>query len=269
MVPVYEEQKEGLYIIRKKTKHIPPHLHNTMEFIYVTEGTLELGIGQDFYHMEEGEFAVVFPDIIHHYQVFSTGNNKACYAWALPVLGGQFASIMQKYCPADPVIKKEKVHPDIVNAIQRLLENSRSENKDSIVNQAYVQILLARSIKHFQLVEKSSVESNDIIYQTIAYIARNFKEELSLDIVSRDLGVSKYSLSRVFSGTFHRNFNQYLNEQRLNYVTNLLECTDKSITDICLDAGFESQRTFNRAFRERYKMTPREYRELYQKQYIL
>ena len=47
-----------------------------------------------------------------------------------------------------------------------------------------------------------------------------------------------------------------------------MECTDKSITDICLDAGFESQRTFNRVFREGYKVTSREYRNLYREQYI-
>ena len=32
--------------------------------------------------------------------------------------------------------------------------------------------------------------------------------------------------------------------QRLNYVTIHLECSDESITDICMNAGFESQRTF-------------------------
>ena len=47
-----------------------------------------------------------------------------------------------------------------------------------------------------------------------------------------------------------------------------MECTDKSITDICLDAGFKSQRTFNRVSRERYKVTPREYRNLYREQHI-
>ena len=111
------------------------------------------------------------------------------------------------------------------------------------------------------------MESNDIIYQTVSYIAKHYKEEISLETIARDLGINKYALSRVFSGTFHRNFKQYLNEQRLNYVCVHLECTDKSITDICLDAGFESQRTFNRVFRERYKVTPREYRNLYREQY--
>ena len=47
-----------------------------------------------------------------------------------------------------------------------------------------------------------------------------------------------------------------------------MECTDKSITDICLDAGFESQRTFNRVSRERYKVTSMKYRNFYREQYI-
>ena len=47
-----------------------------------------------------------------------------------------------------------------------------------------------------------------------------------------------------------------------------MECTNQSITDICMDAGVESQRTFNRGFRERYKVTSREYRNLYHEQYI-
>ena len=91
---------------------------------------------------------------------------------------------------------------------------------------------------------------------------------MALDRMARDLGISRFTLSRVFSGTFHRNFNQFLNEQRLNYVTIHLECSDEIIKDICMNAGFESQRTFNRVFRERYRMTPREYRTSYKEKYL-
>jgi len=75
-----------------------------------------------------------------------------------------------------------------------------------------------------------------------------------------DLCVSKYVLSRLFAKTFHSNFNKYVNDIRLNYATTLLESRKDSIINIGLDAGFESQRTFNRVFKERYKITPREYR---------
>lgn len=48
-----------------------------MEIVCVTKGTLELGVGQELYHMETGDIGVVFPDVIHHYQVFSSEVNEA------------------------------------------------------------------------------------------------------------------------------------------------------------------------------------------------
>lgn len=173
MFPVYEEKKKNLHIHLRTSAHASPHLHNSIEFIYITEGTLELGMGQELYHMEKGDFAVIFPDVIHHYQVFSPGENKAVYLWAKPVLTGQFADIIQNSCPEDPVIKKEQVHPNIVNAVRCLRANRKEKDDNLAVEQAYVQI-----------------------------------------------------------------------------------------------SGFESQRTFNRVFRERYRMTPREYRTLYKEKYL-
>lgn len=262
MISVYEDKREKIHITHKLSKHFPPHLHDTLEFVYVTDGTLELGIGQEFFHMEKGDFGVIFPDMIHHYQVFSKEESKAFYLFSPRSYAAKFRDVMQEYCPQNPVIKKKKVHPDITNAIRCLNKDTRD---NPLVDQAYVQILMARSMPCFELTERACVGSSDLIYQTIAYVAAHFKEEMTLDTMAKDLGVSGSVLSRVFSSTFHKNYNQYLNEQRLNYAVSMLECPDQSITDICLDAGFQSQRTFNRVFRENYKMTPREYRNLCKK----
>ena len=265
MVPIYDEKKEKLYMIHKFSQHFPPHLHESPEFIYVTNGTLELGINQDFFHMEKGDFAIVFPNVIHHYQVFSSCTNSAIYIYPPLSLTGPFRSDLQKYSPRNPVISRKQVHLDVLNAIECL---DYENNINPIIEQAYVQIILARSMPLLEL-EDRCVDNGDIIYQTVSYIAGHFKEDLSLDKLARDLGVSKFSLSRVFSATFHKNFNQYLNEQRLNYVCSMLEYSDDPITDICLDAGFQSQRTFNRAFQEVYRMTPREYRNRYKERYLV
>lgn len=265
MISVYEEKTKKLYIVHKVSKHSPPHLHDAPEFVYVTDGTLELGIGQEFFHMEKGDFGIIFPDMIHHYQVFSKEKSKAFYIFSPLSYVVKFSEDMQKYCPRNPVIKKKDVHSDILNAIRRL---SEEKTGNPLIEQAYIQIITARSMPFFELVEKDSFGSSDIIYQTVAYVAAHFKEEMTLDTMARELGVSRGVLSRVFSSTFHKNYNQYLNEQRLNYAVSMLECSEQSITDICLDSGFQSQRTFNRVFRENCKMTPREYRNQYRKKYI-
>ena len=82
MKPIYEENEETLEIAEQISCHIPPHLHKSMELVSVTEGTLEIGVGTELYHMEKGDFALVFPELIHHYQVFNSESCKAIYALA-------------------------------------------------------------------------------------------------------------------------------------------------------------------------------------------
>ena len=61
---VYEDTKEEILAVERKAKHQPPHLHQTMEIVYVMKGSLELGVGLELFHMEEGDIGLVFPDVI-------------------------------------------------------------------------------------------------------------------------------------------------------------------------------------------------------------
>lgn len=254
----FKETKEEVYAVQRVSKHVSPHLHNALEIVCVTEGTLEMGVGQELYHMEKGDIGFVFSDIIHHYQVFSEKTSRADYILVLSSFAGVFKDKIQGYAPKYPVIHAGQIEPDVYNAIQAIIQ---MEDNEPMIVQAYVQIVLARCIGKMELVEKSCVGSDDLIYRTVSYISGNFRRQFSLEDMARDLGVSKYVLSRVFSKTFHRNFNQYLNDARLSYACTRLVNTNDTILNICLDSGFDSQRTFNRVFKERYKTTPSEYRK--------
>ena len=210
----FKETKEEVYAAQRVSKHVSPHLHNALEIVCVTEGTLEMGVGQELYHMEKGDIGFVFSDIIHHYQVFSEKTSRADYILVPSSFAGVFKDKIQGYAPKYPVIRAGQIEPD------------------------------------------------DLIYRTVSYVSGNFRKKFSLEEMAHDLGVSKYVLSRVFSKTFHRNFNQYLNDARLSYACTRLVNSGDTILDICLDSGFDSQRTFNRAFKERYRITPSEYRKL-------
>ena len=260
MLPLYEQSIEKLEIRHRRASHLPPHLHKAMECVFVTEGTLAIGIGPELYEMKEGDFAIVFPELTHHYQVFSENKCRAIFLYVDPSLITTFLTTMQQQCPKCPVISKKNVDQDILYSLQSLLRQ-RYGKTDLILQQAFVQIILARSLPQFELIEKSTIGRDDIVYQTVSYIAANFRDPLSLTQMATDLGYSPYTLSRVFSGTFHKNFNQYLNEVRLEYAASLLLYTNQTITDIYMNAGFESQRTFNRVFSEQFRMSPREYRK--------
>lgn len=257
MILTYEKRSAEIALEKKKAIHVPPHLHEEIEMIFVTEGSVELGVGQELFHLEKGEFGIVFPNVIHHYQVFGSGRNKAIYLFAKPTSFSAYIEELQNGCPKTPVIKKDNISPDIEYVVNRLMEQKEYGGR---LAKAYMQIILARVFEDMEIITRDSVGTDDIIYNAVEYVAKNFKEEMTLEKMATDLCVSKYVLSRMFAKTFHCNFSKYVNGIRLSYAQAILQESKESITNIALDCGFASQRTFNRVFKEEYKMTPREFR---------
>ena len=123
----YVDTKEEIIAVNKKSKHIEPHLHNALEIVCVTNGALELGVGQELYHMEKGDIGFVFPDVIHHYQVLTPGVNTAIYLIASPFVISKFADIMQSMAPEYPIIRAEKVEQEVYRVINAILETEQPD----------------------------------------------------------------------------------------------------------------------------------------------
>ena len=138
----YVDTKEEIIAVNKKSKHIEPHLHNALEIVCVTNGALELGVGQELYHMEKGDIGFVFPDIIHHYQVLTPGVNKAIYLIASPFVISKFADIMQSMAPEYPIIRSEKVEQalnwNINEQKKQTVETLRQTIKEWDIARSYV-----------------------------------------------------------------------------------------------------------------------------------
>ena len=113
MIPIYQESSDSLQINEIRSAHFPPHLHKSIELIYVTEGSLVMGVGIDLYELHKGDLGIVFPNLIHHYQVFSPGENRHIVLLASPSYFGSYEQILTTFRPARPVIPANELHPDI------------------------------------------------------------------------------------------------------------------------------------------------------------
>ncbi|SFK84807.1 AraC-type DNA-binding protein [Lachnospiraceae bacterium KH1T2] len=262
MIPSYSENQDLIQIEEIDVNHFTPHLHESIELIYMLSGSMVIGTGVDLFPVEKGDLAIIFPNLIHHSQVFSTDKNRAIHILAAPTYFETFNDLLLQKRPEVPVVPGDKLHDNILYSIKNLAELSDNEN-NSVLQHSFLQIILARALPMLKLREREDIRTHDIVYQTVSYIAVHFKENLTLTKMAKDLGISQFSLSRVFSGIFHQNFNRYLNEVRLQYISQKLVGTSKPITELYLDAGFQSQATFNRVFQARYHMSPKSYREVY------
>jgi AraC family transcriptional regulator len=87
-------------------------------------------------------------------------------------------------------------------------------------------------------------------------------EELPLSEVARTACVSPYHFHRLFREVFGETPNQYLQRKRLERARDLLKSTDRGVTEISLDVGFESSTSFSALFRRTFGYSPREYRSV-------
>ena len=151
----YKNTNRKIQTIQKRARHAGPHLHSTLEMIYVTEGTLELGIGQELYHLETGDLGIVFPDVIHHYQVFGEDAHKVYCVNLIPDNLGFFSEALQKYAPVYPVLKGRELDEEVAYALCRMMLTNEEE---FLILQAYLQIVLARCIPLLELDENPKSE---------------------------------------------------------------------------------------------------------------
>lgn len=97
----------------------------------------------------------------------------------------------------------------------------------------------------------------------LEYIAAHFTDpELDLASVAHGAGVAKNRVTEEVRKQLNTTFKGYLNDLRLHEAARLLEESSRQITEIALAVGFNNVSHFNRLFKEKFRMSPREYRSL-------
>jgi AraC-like DNA-binding protein len=101
------------------------------------------------------------------------------------------------------------------------------------------------------------------LYRARDYIDSCFAEKLSVAGVARVACLSPYHFHRAFRRAFGQTPMRYLQARRLRAACQLLSATDRPVTAISLEVGFESLGTFSWLFRKRFGLSPRDYRSVH------
>jgi AraC-like DNA-binding protein len=100
------------------------------------------------------------------------------------------------------------------------------------------------------------------IENTIRFIDTQYAQPLTLADLYKNAGMSRPAFMKHFKESTGLSPMAYLINTRIEQSCKLLRCTNNSITDIALSAGFTNSNYFARAFRNIMKISPREFRAL-------
>lgn len=104
------------------------------------------------------------------------------------------------------------------------------------------------------------MKHHDEISRAIDYIERNLKNDLTLEDAAKAAGYSKYHFLRLFLDEVGMTPAEYIRKRRLCEIARAMDESDRPMSDIAFELGFNSKENFTRAFRAEHSILPSEYR---------
>lgn len=225
---------------------LPPNFHVNPELIYVIDGNLELEVNNRREEMTPGCFALILPNQIH-----STHVPRSCSYW-IGVFSRDFVYEFARFCENKTCnTSLFFCRPEIEAFLKHYLINTL--HPDLFLLKSLLYAACNEFATTVPMYPKKDNKNESLLDFIINYVSAHYSEDLSLQEIAEHLGYEYHYLSRFFSNTVHTNFRVFLNQYRLEHAKTLMRDSrgkEVNISDIALESGFQSIRTFNRAFKK-------------------
>lgn len=107
----------------------------------------------------------------------------------------------------------------------------------------------------------SDIQIDDGLRRILSYLSEHYLQPVTLKDCAAALGFNPSYLSGMFSLRTGAPFHRYLLNLRLKKAEWLLVSDEMPISEVALQSGFSSDKTFYRVFREQYGLSPGDYRK--------
>ena len=230
------------------------------------EGALTLTVDHCAYSLAAGDGAVIFPNQMH--SMDTSGQSRILLSIFDTDFCHSYRKQFQNFLPGSNIFSLSSLTRHSQTALDGLLGLTQGAPKEGPVPdnilalaQGYLTLLLADIFSHIAVKPKEVSQDLELEQRLLIYLDSHYTENLSLELLSKEFGISRFVLSRLFTDKLHISFPYYVNSKRLELAREMLISTDLSVTQIALDAGFGSPRTFFREFQQTFHVTPGEYRK--------
>jgi len=266
--------------IRKHTRFInfPSHNHNYIEFNYVYEGKFTQIIDNKKITLQKGELIFLNQYITHEIEASSEDDiiinfiiRPEFFDYIITLLDNEniiskflLTTLYTDYDEGEYLYFKVSERKDIQDLVEKIITELYTP---SIMSKATIKLLvgllLVELVKNSQDIEIYSVDNYEklLIIQSLKYI-EEFYNKATLFELSEKLNQPDYKLSKLIKKHTKMNFKELLQEKKLSKAIELIKSTNYSIVEIIELVGYENPTYFYKIFKEKFGMTPREYRKI-------
>lgn len=248
-------------------KLILPHWHSSVELLFCLDGLLEIRYPQSIHEVKKNQLFLINSNIIH-----STKTPEPSHVFVIQFPLGFIKKITEE--TYGQTIYFEKILTEHNNLALLVKEIHSIYQEDSIASRALVMskvyeilsiLLSSFTIPTVEIKEIRSVKNLDQLGRINRFIEENHNQNLTLERVATTFNYNTSYFSRYYKQFMGITFIDYLKSVRLDKAYSLLRDTDLTILSISNECGFGNVKSFYLAFKEEYKLSPKQYRQHYLK----
>ncbi len=274
---VLPPSKRESFLIRKFDKKgfaAPFHFHPEFELTFIVEGSGKRYVGNNMSGFQNNDLVLIGSNLPHCWKVTPKVNPKPIsivIQFTNDFLGDYFFQTPEMN-NIQKLLKRSaggiQFHRKTIAIVKENMVNLLDEKNNFKRLISFLEILnkLAGTKEYSLLDEKNSIsEQSDYnrerINKVYAYIVDNFQDTISLDEASQKVGMTPNAFCKYFKKITRKTFMETVIDFRVNFATQLLIETDKTIADVCFESGFRDMSHFYKMFTSRMETSPSSYRK--------
>ena len=273
--------------LRRETivKH---HWHDELEILHFKGGRFSLTVNMEKYDIRSECICFINPGELHsvactEYEgareeavVFDAGiwgftiDDDILLQIIQPLRSGTLAlprCITPDHAAFGPLLEQYR-NADL--AFQRWEKNNASSDEASVAEKLTCQMYIKSSLFHIAAIladhrlliptEKTRNRQEERLKAVLTYIQEHYSEKIFIRDLAEQININEQYFCRFFKKSIGSSPMAYVNDYRVKQSIRLLENTDRSVMDICLDCGFHNLGNYLREFRKYTGTTPAQYR---------
>ncbi len=118
---------------------------------------------------------------------------------------------------------------------------------------------LTRSVSSTTLSGKGRLR-DFYVHEALSFIEQNFQNDISVENIANSCGLNRSYFGKIFKDAIGKTPQEFLMDYRMTKASELLKLTRLSISDISKAVGYDNPLHFSRAYKNRFGVSPREWR---------
>ncbi len=267
---------------------------HVIEFHHISDGNAYIRLGEEVTPLSAGDI-VMIPHGDPHRMGNGNGGRMLDGGDALPAMmagrialeefggGGEYTGLICGYlaCDADlikPVlaglprvvrvnIRTDKSGEWLENTLLNAVDQAAANAPGSRVILAHLaEVLFAEVLRRYLLSLPAgrtgwlAGAGDPAVGRALAVLHRRPCDEWTLEILAREVGLSRSALNEKFTKFLGQAPMTYLTEWRLELGAEALRSTSRSVQQVAVEVGYDSEAAFNRAFKRKFTLPPAKYR---------